>query len=851
MRHRPRLLAVLVAIAAVACKDSPPPAPQPSALVPLVPLVAVSGACVTRDAPEVGEPEEPEPDGLRARAMPDDPKDLCAVADSNLARAESTILAAPRAVRALAAGALAALQPWDRHREPARLRDVTQRFALSRADLTLLEKNGFVVPARLAFPSYANAFHEIYQSEMPLFVSVDAILHAVFRGNDQILLLIEARRLEPLLRRTLAVMHCALPGAAVGYPEETARDLDLYLTVARSLLADHPVVPAYPETSGPAGLVAQAKAAAGVADVDVFGRLRRVDFGAFAPRGHYVTEERLTPYFRASMWLSRLEWNLVSRSSRSSAATPTADPRETPREAVDALALADLVGRAGVADAVRALSLAWSTFGGQREDVSLSDLSELRARAGIGALTEPRVFERLAEAIGDRYQRTARLHFMPEGTTALPAIATFLGARVVADTTATRPLVAPATPGRHIIGAADMAYALGHDNARAYLGAEEARFPGLAIHLGEARALAHAQPPTPSHAADDLYGLWFQAILGLAERPAGALPSFMRTEAFADLRLDSAITAFGQIRHSAVLFAGQGYDQGGCEIPDAYVEPAQATYQALAAYADRGAAALAVIDPGDTARARAYFVGLGRTLRVLDAIAAGELAGRALADEERRFLSMILELTAGGTGGAPTYSGWYFDLFPARTEALARADFIADYFTSGEEGTVAYAGARPPSLGIFVVDTGGAPRVVVGPVAHAYEHHGPFDKRLDDEAASHLTSVVDPWVRSYTVPAQPVPAVTVDYDGDAATVTATEALGAVTIELLDHHRRLIEALTNRVAAGQTRFAFKPVTEERPVEVLHLHVGAADIWSDTGGGGTWIDTNPPSSAGGAK
>jgi hypothetical protein len=800
---------------------------------------------VTRDARGLVEPDEPEPDDRSTRAKPEDPADRCAVAESNLARAEAAVLA--RRTSSPTAPTARASAPWDRRAKPARLDDVTRRFALGPADLAVLQKNGFVVPARLEFPSYAAAFHEIHQSEMPLYVSVDAILHAVFRGNDQILSTIEARRLVPLLGRTLAVMHCALPGASDAYPEETARDLDLYLTVARSLLVDGPVTPMYPETGGHASLLAgQVKAAKAFAEVDLFGRPRRVDFTAFAPRGHYASDDQLASYFRAATWLSRVELNVVSRSSQSSAATPAADPRETPREAVDALALSDLVTRAGVADAVQALELAWTTFGGKREDVSPADLGELRARAGIGALRDPSVFERLKAAIGDRYARTTRTHLMPEGTTTLPVIATLLGPRVVADATATMPLVEPKTPGRHEVGAAEMAYALGHDRARVYLGAELARYPVLVTRLDEVRALARGA------SGDDLYGLRLRAILALPDRPAGALPSFMSTEAFADARLDSAVVAFGQLRHDGVLFAAQGYDQGGCAIPDAYVDPVPRVYEALAAYADRGAAAAARIDPADQAHARTFFKRLSRTLRTLEAIAADELQGTALSEDERRYLAMILEMTPGATAVAPTYTGWYFDLFPTRSEALGRADFIADYFTSGAYGVVAYAGARPPRLGVFVVDTGGPPRVVVGPVAHGYEHHGPAADRLDDEAASRLAAIQEPWSASYVVPAPPAPALTMDFDGEAATVAAPRAVGAVTIDVLDHHRRAIESITKRVGEGETRFSFKPASEERPIEALHLRAGAFDAWVEVGGAnGTVIDTAAaPRSPGGS-
>jgi hypothetical protein len=576
--------------------------------------------------------------------------------------------------------------------------------------------------------------------------------------------------------------------------------------------------------------VAAAREAKAMSKVDLFGRERLVDFTMYTPRGHYTEDSGLVPYFRAAMWLSRLELNLVSRSSRSSAVTEVADPRETPREAVDALALADLVARAGAAEGVRAMERAFATFAGKREDVSIDQLAALRGKAGIASLKEPRVFERFKEALGDAYQRTTKLHYMPEGTTTLPAIATLVGPRVVADSAATQPLVEPSTPARHVIGAADMGYVLGHDRAKAYLGADLGRFPVLDAKLVEARAIARAP-----HAGEDLYGLWYRAVLGLAERPAGALPSYMNGEAFADLRLGSTVAAFGQLRHNAVLFAGQGYDEGGCEIPDAFVEPAPAVYEALVAYAERGAAAAAEIDPRDLARARPYFEKLAKTLRVLAAISRDELSGKPLSEDEKRFLSMVVEMHPGSSAGPPTYTGWYFDLFPATDDALARADFIADYFTSGYEHVVAYAGATAPRLGVFVVDSGGAPRVVVGPVSRGYEVHGPLDKRLDDEAATRLAKVEEPWAASYAVPAVPEPDVTINvFDDDkvnlpVAEIDAPSALGSVTLELLDHHRRPIQSVTRAAGKGKTRIVFKKLKEDRPMEAVHVAAKGAHAW----------------------
>ncbi|APR86718.1 hypothetical protein A7982_12067 [Minicystis rosea] len=835
--QRALLLPILLGASCAPEATSPTAMPPEKTVALAPPLPVVPGVCgAGEDAPEVpAEYKRSFGDDRNAKWRRGNLKDACDVADANVARTAEEVLKAPRG----RAGE-AATSAWDHRQAPRHLDEVSRRFALGKAERALLDKNGFVVPAGLTFSSYTAAFHEIHQSEMPLYVSVDSVLHAVFRGNDSVASMLEQRRLAPLLARTLAAMHCALPRAASEYPEETARDLDVYLTVARSLLAEKEVPAVFQGDAGLAALLAgEARKAEKMSTVDLFGRSRRIDFTQYTPRGHYATEgSNLQGYFRAAMWLSRLELNLVSRSSRSSAASDVADPRETPREAVDALALADLATRADAMEGVKALEQTFATFAGKREDVSLAELTALRARAGISSLKEPRVFERLKEAIGDGHQRTTRIHYMPEGSTVLPAISTFIGPRIVADSTATQPLVSPQTRGRHVVGAADMAYALGQDRARAHLRAEIDRFPDLSARLDEARAVAHAP-----HAGEDLYGLWYRAILGLADRPAGALPSFMNGEPFADLRLGSTIAAYGQLRHNAVLFAGQSYDEGGCEIPDAFVEPAPAVYDALITYAERGATAVSAIDPENVSFATSYFTSLARTLRVLSAISRDELSGKPLSEEARRFLSMVVEMRPGSSGGPPTFTGWYFDLFPSVHDALARADFVADYFTSGEAQTVSYAGASAPRLGIFVVDVGGPPRVVVGPVARGYEVHAPLAKRLDDDAASKLAKVDDPWAASYTAPAPAAPDLSVSVSADeqsglpVAIVEPRRAVGAVTVELLDHHRRRIQSITQSVGARKTRFVFKAIPGDRPMEALHVVAGGAHAWAD----GHWYGT----------
>src|SRR5262249_9087714 len=159
------------------------------------------------------------------------------------------------------------------------------------------------------------------------------------------------------------------------------------------------------------------------------------------PRGHYAANEDRQRYFRSAMWLSRIQFNLVSRSSRSSQPGTVPDPSETPREDIAALALADLIDRTRLGDSVGKLDAAWQLLAGRREDVSVAQLSELRRTARIDRLTDPDAAGKLRSAIGDKFQRRVRMHYMPEGSKDLPVIATLLGPRAVPDAAATRPLV--------------------------------------------------------------------------------------------------------------------------------------------------------------------------------------------------------------------------------------------------------------------------------------------------------------------------------------------------------------------------------------------------------------------------
>jgi hypothetical protein len=165
----------------------PPSSPDAAAAskAPAASITPASSAALTSAATLAAGPtcaRAPDP----ANALPRDSreprrrqtgKEVCTVADDNLTRAEAEILKLPipRASDRVAA--------WD-HRTPLeRLPLITQRFGLDPDERRRLERHGFVAAARLRQPSYAWAYHEIYQSQLPIYISLDSILHAVYASR--------------------------------------------------------------------------------------------------------------------------------------------------------------------------------------------------------------------------------------------------------------------------------------------------------------------------------------------------------------------------------------------------------------------------------------------------------------------------------------------------------------------------------------------------------------------------------------------------------------------------------------------------------------------------------------------
>ncbi len=659
-------------------------------------------------------------------------------------------------------GAPRARDAWDFHTAPAYFDLVTGRYPLDEKERALLFENGFVVASRFRQRSYHEALHELHTSQLPVFVSTDAVLHAVFRSHEAFLVELESTALAPRLAAAVKRLHLALPEARALWPKEVGDDVDFYLRMARHLGGDRTLKPSVPE----AAWLKRIRRAAGADTVTLFGRPRRVDFSQFQPRGHYIDAAAdLRTYFQQVMWLSRLELNLKSNACASSHPGPGVETAETPREVLVALALAELAQRSGTMADWQQLDRAFGLLAGRREDVGFAQLASLRAEAGVTALTEPDAAARVVAAIGERHRRSVNLHLMPERPIwPLPVIATVLGPRVTADTEALGQFWYRLDP-------IAWAFVLGHQRAFDYAATRGTPRVDRTLAEEAQRRLA------ATRLGDDLYATWLRALLAHGRGPSGVQSSFTAKSAWADFRVGTSIVGFAQLRHNNVLYAAQA-EGAGCRIPDGYVEPDVETYLALAdaAKASRALAA-ELLPPAEQAHVAGFFERMERTLRVLAAVSRQELANQPLSADAQRFLAMVAETWAVRLGYGRLFvaqrDGWYYDLlYPLESDVapgneraqftmsgpqgavFASTEFIADLH--GDRGLVTYAGARTPELGFFVVDTGGPPRVMVGPVARGFVTTAPRNGRLTDGTVAvdvdHRRFVDAPWAASYRAP---------------------------------------------------------------------------------------------------
>ena len=633
-------------------------------------------------------------------------------------------------------------------------------LALSSEESAILSRNGFVISKQRQFPNFMYGYETLYGMDLPLFVSADSIMNAVHRSYDAMLASLESGYLTKELGTLLLAMQQSLPGSAdAGFSTEVVGDVDVYLAVARSLLADSLVSPIDPRrTAEVQALFTAARAAMAPGSVTLFGALQQVDFSQFAPRGHYEQIPALQTYFRCVMWLGRIELRLVT-------ADQTGTPQFQRRALSGAFLLAtlkDQVAKQGYQNIDSVIRF----FVGEPDDMTPDQLTALlttmnvRTPAEIAAPTDAEYLSALAQFKSGVSRIAGQiLEGGLHATAMLPRSFLFLGQRYTPDSHVLSNVVYDRVVGkperRMMASPLDVAFAALHNNqAGALLAPELARY-GYASELAAMRVLLDAHGDSYWHG--NLYGSWLGVLRTLSpdastQSPTTyGLPSVAGTEAWGKRLLNTQLASWAELRHDTILYAKSSYGSSKtCEFPDVYIDPYPRFYQALADLGMRGAT-MANALPATTpllVEVAAYFEHLSQVAFMLGEMAEYQRARRPLEPAHLAFINELVRISQGcGTTQAP---GWFLKLHWSPDAANLALPIIADVFTQPTDeggipvGRVLHVATGRVRLMVMTADTCQGLRAYFGLASSYYEHTTAGFMRLNDSTWNTMLSSMPP-----------------------------------------------------------------------------------------------------------
>ncbi|MBN1577082.1 MAG: DUF3160 domain-containing protein [Chitinispirillaceae bacterium] len=632
------------------------------------------------------------------------------------------------------------------------LDSIGEKYSLTSAELSLLAKNGFMATERVGYTSFGRALHDMYAKDLPVFLTTDAVLYAMHKSYDDILMVVEQNVLLPEIKSILSSLYNGIPALVASYVEGTPlldsalRDVDLYVTMALSLAENVKKAPHFVST-GLIDTVWNAVAGEQMSFMPLFSKTeRKLDFSQFTVRGHYTRTPSLRNYFRAMMWLGRIDFLLTVSSHE------MWDPSDPRRMSMGACLLNELIDRVSVRQGIAEIDRMLALFVGESDDLTPAELLDITDRSHVAdasalladttyALFQKNIAEdpRSEQKILSDFITMNGADSVPD---TLPVSFKILGQRFIIDSYVFSNVVYDRIVhnGRKIYrmmpDPLDAMYALGNDDALPLLKNELEIYP-YGAQLNNLRYLIDAYKP--DFWQQSLYNTWLQAIRLLKpddDRPG--LPLFMKTTAWHQEKLNTQLAAWSELRHDNLLYAKQSYTGGSeCSFPHSYIEPYPEFYRQIGVFADNAAACFT---DAYQSGIRTYFANLKSVMCRLDTLAQKELSGTAFSDSEKVFLQKMLFIETGS--GAPPFSGWYADMF-FNNEVVADSDYIiADVHTQptdeggGVVGNVLHVATGKINLGVFIAPSPSnnfAPMAYVGPVFSYYEKITGNFLRLTDE----------------------------------------------------------------------------------------------------------------------
>ncbi len=673
---------------------------------------------------------------------------------------------------------------------------ICNRFQLNANAREAIKQNGFVVLAGQHDDSMFTLLHEMKEEGIPIFLTSDMMLHLYYLLFDALVQETEERVLYDYLvhmTRDLLSVFCCRYEHLDGELKEAARLNAAYFSVAAQLLGEPDPwygpdpTPDYVTTIVTQEL-ARIEAHAGFAESPLFGYSE--DYSQYAPRGHYTRTRNLQRYFKTMTWYGRMTFLLK----------PGLVTEERARmQTLQAVLIAETLNNphpeypepySGLAELWSDIYGVTSFLVGESDDLTpyeyanawhmvADDATNLIAltaddvfdalRLRLAALKPPRIYGGTGEVKLRPDADEDDLYRVLNATTGMR----FMGQRFVPDAYMLQKLVFPAVgsyvgngapftrvltrggPFRCLPRGLDVMGVLGSRRALGILDGEgDTEYVNYATQVnGLRREFAQW---TPGEWNRNLYGGWLYVLASLLDPMEEAHPAFMRTPAWVDKQLHTALGSWTELRHATILYAKQsgtvgslgGYPDRDCS----YAEPVPRFYNRLLALTRMMRQGLA-----ETGFGIGGLQALETLLSRLRCIAARELEDVPLSDGdyaflEGGFLEHIRDILA------------YIDDVPLKDGPL-----VADVHTDINSRRVVEEAVGKPGIVIVAYRLPGGRKVLgVGAVYSYYEFKRPISDRLTDEAWREMldqgTQPERPrWTRSFRQPVEFRP----DHVGDS------------------------------------------------------------------------------------
>jgi hypothetical protein len=650
---------------------------------------------------------------------------------------------------------------------------------LTEEEQSILRSQGFVSVDAGQRYSFGSLYYSIYTHDLPVLVTTDSVLHAMHRTYDDLLKEMEEQVFTDILADVLRKCHDALATSATNWGTTAAnyRDVDLYLTVARNLLAGAGATavptarPGVDEWDGSVLVHSQLDQDEEVKKVlnlvqslklqdpmlgevtRIYGGARAIDYSQFKPRGHYLKTTALSRYFRTMMWLGRADtgWNVLPPDRQSGIAS------DAGRELRDAVLLTELLQSTGGMQELAQMDSILDFMVGESDNLTAPQLHELAAKqkvSGPADLTWASQVTAFQDALRASDLGTQRIRSQvvlsdPQDLYQVPPPSVFqlFGQRFVIDSFVLSKVVYDSIlhdgqkVERCMPTGVDVAFALGNDGALPLLAQGMAEYPYAANLKASREFVGQFQP---AYWQQNLYNIWLDAVRTLgADRTAEEhMPEVMQTETWQRKLLQAQLASWSELRHNTVLYAKQSYGaKDTCEYPTGYIEPYPEMYARVKLFAEEAARRIEAADYRAGGRDHAevklrqvrVLKRMGETVGRLETLARKELAGEAFTDDEQQWVKTIIS-GVNGMCGAPGYTGWYNELFyggPARCAEWEPT--VVDVHTDPNSGDVLEEGVGNCNFLVAAIDNGGDRMIYVGPVYSFYEFRQEAGKRLTDQ----------------------------------------------------------------------------------------------------------------------